>query len=316
MKQKGILMNNLITLSKQFAMFEKLCGGTLGIAAQHIESGQSISYKDSQFFLMCSTYKLPMAIYLLSLYEQQKVDLDELYTLKDTDLRSGFAFTLNDFDCRNGFPISYRNLLIMMLRESCNTSTDIILKKIGGPAAVTAFINEHDIFDMSIDRSTLEILAASDGVKNLPENLECTIEEYKALVSKVPKEELEKVKAAFSKDDKDCATPHAMTDVLVKLFQNEWINEDNTRWLLSTMRRNKLYPNRLMGLLPAKTPVAHKTGTASGFTNDAGIITLPHDLGHVAITAFIKDAPQDKTINERVIAEACRTVYDYFIFAC
>lgn len=68
-----------------------------------------------------------------------------------------------------------------------------------------------------------------------------------------------------------------------------------------------------MGLLPRRTPVAHKTGTATGYTNDVGIITLPHDGGHIAITAFIKESSKDKTCNERILAEVGRTVYDYFL---
>ena len=81
------------------------------------------------------------------------------------------------------------------------------------------------------------------------------------------------------------------------------------------MRRNKLYPNRLMGLLPPKTPVAHKAGTATGYTNDVGIITLPNQYGHIAITAFIKNSSKDKIPNERVLAEVGRTVYDYFLLS-
>lgn len=104
-----------------------------------------------------------------------------------------------------------------------------------------------------------------------------------------------------------------MTQLLIKLFKQELLNTDNTTWLLSTMRRNKLYPKRLMGLLPHRTPVAHKTGTATGYTNDVGIITLPHDLGHVAISAYIKDSKNDKVPNERVLAEVSRTVYDCFL---
>ncbi len=97
-----------------------------------------------------STGKLPTAIYLLHLNEENRINLDELYTLREVDLRPGSDFTLNNFDCRNGFPISIRNLLNMMLLESCNTSTDVILNKIGGPSAVTAYLKQIGIQGMTL----------------------------------------------------------------------------------------------------------------------------------------------------------------------
>ena len=307
-------MLNNAALEKQFSRFELETAGSLGVSAIHIESHREILFKSDQLFLMCSTYKIPIAIFLLHLSEEGKIDLNEIYTLREVDLRPGFAFTLNDFDCSQGFPISIRNLLLMMLRESCNTSTDIILRKIGGPRAVTQYLHHSGIQNMSVDRYCLECIAASDGITSLPKNLECTLSGYKALAAAVPLEELARAKIQNSQDTQDSTTPAAMTQLLIKLFKQELLNTNNTTWLLSTMRRNKLYPNRLMGLLPHRTPVAHKTGTAMGYTNDVGIITLPHDLGHVAISAYIKESKKDKVPNERVLAEVSRTVYDCFLF--
>jgi beta-lactamase class A len=200
-----------------------------------------------------------------------------------------------------------------MLRESCNTSTDIILRKIGGPKAVTEYLTSIGIKDMHNDRSCLEVIAATDGVTNLPANLECTLQQYKSLCAAVSDDDLIAAKQIFRTDIRDSATPQAMTDLLIKIFNNEILRPETITWLLSTMRRNKLYPNRLMGLLPPKTPVAHKTGTATGYTNDVGIVTLPDQYGHIAITAFIKNSSKDKISNERVLAEVGRTIYDYFL---
>jgi beta-lactamase class A len=308
-------MQNYTMLDKQFKSFEQYCEGILGVSAVHIESGNEISFNSDQLFLMCSTAKVAIAIYLLQISEENEIDLREQYSVRDVDLRPGFAFTINDFDCHTGFPISWRNLLMLMLRESCNTSTDIILRKLGGPSAISAYLQKVGIQNMTLDRYTIEAIADTEGVKNLPSNLECTLDQYKALSATVTPEELATAKKLFHDDSRDHATPSAMTTLLLKLFKNELLNEQNTSWLLNTMRRNKLYPNRLMGLLPHRTPVAHKTGTATGYTNDVGIITLPHNAGHIAITAFIKESRKDKIPNERVLAEVSRTVYDFFLFS-
>jgi beta-lactamase class A len=80
------------------------------------------------------------------------------------------------------------------------------------------------------------------------------------------------------------------------------------------MRGCKRGQLRLLGLLPHKTPVAHKTGTLTGFACDVGIITLPNEAGSIAISVFIKESNKELEHLERIIAEVGRTIYDYFLF--
>ena len=74
-------------------------------------------------------------------------------------------------------------------------------------------------------------------------------------------------------------------------------------------------PKRLKGLLPAGTPVAHKTGTDStrdgrtAATNDIGIITLP-DGRHLAIAVFVRDSGADEAARESTIAAAAKAAWD------
>jgi len=59
--------------------------------------------------------------------------------------------------------------------------------------------------------------------------------------------------------------------------------------------------------------VAHKTGTLGGVANDVGVITLPGDLGHVAISIFTKSSAKPEDASEKAVAEVARTIYDYFV---
>jgi beta-lactamase class A len=79
------------------------------------------------------------------------------------------------------------------------------------------------------------------------------------------------------------------------------------------MRRCRTGEARLKGMLPLGTEVAHKTGTIGGTTNDVGIITLPDDGGHVAITVFVKSSEKEASVRERTIAEVARAVHDFFL---
>ena len=51
------------------------------------------------------------------------------------------------------------------------------------------------------------------------------------------------------------------------------------------MSRTVTGPGRIEGLLPAGTPVAHKTGTIGGVANDVGYVALP-DGRRFAVAIF------------------------------
>jgi beta-lactamase class A len=59
--------------------------------------------------------------------------------------------------------------------------------------------------------------------------------------------------------------------------------------------------------------VAHKSGTISGSINDTGIVFLPYDAGHLAITVFMKNTKATTAVREHVIADITRYAYDYFV---
>ncbi len=309
-------MANLTKLQKQFAAFEKYCDGTLGISACHIETNNEMHFNAEQRFLMCSTYKVAIATYLLHKTERNEISLNDLCKISEKDFLPGIVSTLNQLNYDVPQQISIHSLLRLMLQESCNTSTGIILDKIGSPYALEKYLHQIHIHDIGMDFYSFDMFASWDGIKNLPKN--CTLAQYHELERAVPLTELEETRkiiiAEIEKTGESTATPQAMTLLLTKLFRHELLSKESTDLLLKIMRGCKRGPQRLMGLLPARTPVAHKTGTLTGYTCDIGIITLPHNAGNIAISAYIKNSSQDLMNNERVLAEVGRSVYDYFLF--
>lgn len=73
--------------------------------------------------------------------------------------------------------------------------------------------------------------------------------------------------------------------------------------------------NRIKGLLPAGTVVAHTTGTSrtvdgvTAATNDVGLVTLPNGQ-HLAIAVFVSDSMADDATREEVIAKVARATWD------
>lgn len=302
-------------LHQQFSLFEHFCNGNLGISAIHLPSNISIDYRSKQQFLLCSTYKLPIACCLLDKVIKQDLNLSDLYDITSSDLRPGMISTLNSFNYDTPVKISLLNLMQLMLQESCNSATDYILKILGGPSVVMAYLKKIGIEHLSIDRTTLEVMAAWDGLdEKITINSSFSLETYKKLSTEVEPIKLEEARKLFKDDFRDRGTPIAMTQLLLKIFNHEILSADYAELLFKIMRRCKIGASRIMGLLPSGTSVAHKTGTLQGYTNDVGIIYLPRDAGTVLLSVFVEHPVHLQQIGERVIAEVARTVYDYALF--
>ena len=128
-----------------------------GFTAIHIQSGRRISMNGSERFPMASAYKFPIAVHLLMLVDEGKVQLNHFIGIEPKDVRPGGVPLTDDFEFGESF-VSVQDLLEMMLTISDNTASDLILRLAGGPQAVTSRMRALGIEDISIDRSTIEHL--------------------------------------------------------------------------------------------------------------------------------------------------------------
>jgi len=110
-------------------------------------------------------------------------------------------------------------------------------------------------------------------------------------------------------------TPAAMLSLLEKFDAGKILSPNSTQLLVKWMSESPRIANRLKGLLPTGTPVAHKPGTSdvspegiAAATNDVGIIILPNKK-HLLIAVFVSDAKAAETTREWVIARIAQLVY-------
>ena len=103
---------------------------------------------------------------------------------------------------------------------------------------------------------------------------------------------------------------------LLRLFADHSpLTPEHTALLNTWMLETTTGPNRIKGLLPAGTPVAHKTGSSGeedGFipaTNDVGLITLPNGQ-RLALAVFVTDAHADQDTCDHVIATIAQAIYN------
>jgi beta-lactamase class A len=303
----------LLRLEREIKRLSSLTDGVVGAAATHLETRRKISLHGSERFPMASTFKVPIAVQLLTLVDQGRLQLDQMVTLKASDLHPGSG-TLSDLFNKPGLALSIRNLLELMMLISDNSATDVVLRLAGGPQEVTARIRTLGIEGVRVDRSTAQLIADWSGLATLPPESEWTPELFRRLFSTVSPEERRAAARRSEEDPRDTATPEGMALLLERIHRKDLLQKESAELLLDIMLRCRTGETRLKGILPAGTEVAHKTGTIGGTTNDVGIITLPDDAGRVAIAVFVKSAARETAVRERAIAEISRAIHDFFLF--
>jgi beta-lactamase class A len=173
-------------------------------------------------------------------------------------------------DSINGVPA--RSLMARMIIHSDNRATDILLKDLGGPGALHDWLQDNGVSGLRVDRTIAQLLGARRDLW----------------------------------DRRDSSTPHAMVDLLGRIYRAELIKPASRNYLLDLMSRCETGKNRMKALLPG-VPIEHKTGTLNGLADDVGFITLP-DGRRIAIAIFTRGGSD----RPRTIAEAARTIYDGF----
>ncbi len=233
-----------------------------------------------------------------------------MVTLEPADLHPGSG-EISDLMFHPGVSLSIENLMEMMLAISDNSAADLMLREAGGPEAVTTRMRELGLPGIRVDRSTALLISDWEGVKNVPPESQWTLDMWKRLENAVPNGQHMQARRTEMKDPKDTATPDDMTKLLVHIWKKDVLSPASSAELIGMMERCETGKARIKSMLPQGTDVAHKTGTLGGVSNDVGVITLPGNLGHVAISVFTKASSRPDAA-EKAIAEVARTVYDYF----
>ena len=290
-------------------------GAVFGVSARHLETGAERSYQSQLSFPMASTYKVAIGACALRRVDQGELALSAAIPIEPRQRST--SSILSTYFPQPGLEVSLHNLLDLMLTQSDNTATDVILEAIGGPATVQGCLQEAGVPDMRVNRSTAQILRQYAGV---PEPTDPAVSFHEQFTRMMQRGEATAYfmdgggapYQAFERDPQDHATPAAMTRLLEVIWQDEWLSPASGAVLRDILGRSG-EPVRLGRGLPSGIPLAHKTGTLSGTINDAGVFELPAGRGHVVVTVYVKSALGPHERIEDAIGDVARAVYDSFV---
>lgn len=268
-------------LRDQIQQIASAAKGKVGVSAVVLENGKAVSLNPHDHFPMQSVYKLPISMAVMQQVDAGKLKLDEkVHVAKSDFFRRGQHNPIRD-KYPNGVELSVGELVRFAISESDSTGSDLLLKLAGGAEAVQAYLK-----DLRVDG-----MVVADTEKEIGQDWQTQYQNW--------------------------ATPEAAVTLLRALHERRGLSEQSQALLLKHLIESRPGANRLKGLLPTGTVVAHKTGTSgtqngiTAATNDIGIITLPNG-NHLAIAVFVSDSSAEGKTREAVIARIAEVVFRDF----
>ena len=132
----------------RFAAMEKQLGLRIGIAALDTGSGNSIFYRESERFLMCSTVKVMLVAATLARVDAGHEQLDRTVHYQKSDLLEYAPETTKNL----ARGMSVRALCAAAITLSDNTAANLLFTGVEGPAGLTNFARKLDDSRTRFDR--------------------------------------------------------------------------------------------------------------------------------------------------------------------
>jgi len=259
----------LLQAGTGLAGLEQELDGRLGLFALDTGSGASLGYRQDERFPLCSTFKVMLVAATL----QKSMDIAEVmqqrvfYSARELVSHSPVAERHID----DGMTIS--ELCAATIQHSDNAAANLLMRFVGGPAAVTAFARRLGDQEFRLDRWEPEL------------------------------------NSAIPADPRDTTTPAAMARTLQRLLLDDTVLSPSQRDQLSEWMRSSITGiRRIRAGLPEDWDVADKTGSGPyGTANDIAVLWPPH-RAPVVLAIYTTQSAEAAVAREDVIALATEVV--------
>jgi beta-lactamase class A len=249
--------------------YERESGGRIGVHAENLATGRKLTWRADERFVMCSTFKASLAACELARVDRVEEQLAAMIPYGKADLLD-YA------------PVAKQNLAAgtMSVTEMCkaivelsdNTCANLLLARIGGPAALTAFWRSIGDSTSRLDHNEPELNRSPPG------------------------------------NPQDTTTPAAMAVNLRRLVVGEALSPASRALLTDWMVNCKTGANRLRGGLPASWTIGDKTGNNGKDASGDIAVVWPKPDTPILITAYTQGGTPNAAQIEAVFARIGRMV--------
>jgi beta-lactamase class A len=272
----------IVKLRQKIQQIASSSDGKLGIAVLDLAGKDTLTVNGKGHFAMQSVYKFHLGLAVLDQVDKGKFKLGQKILVKKQDLLPNTWSPLREKYPNGDVEIPLSELLQFTVAQSDNNGCDILFKLVGSPAYVDKYIKNIGIKDVAINTTEEEM-------HNDP-------------------------KAQFT----NWSTPWSAVKLMETFYQKKILSASGHDFMWKTLAEATTGSQKIKGLLPKGTVVAHKSGLSgandkgiTAATNDIGIVTLPNGK-HYAIAVFFANTKMADKDSDRVIAEVSKAVWDYF----
>jgi beta-lactamase class A len=260
--------------SRTLSALEARAGGRLGVCILDTQTGRHIGNRLDERFAMCSTFKLPLAAVVLREADRGRLRLDERIAFSEKDMLSHAPVT--------GKHLTEGGMTIVALAEAAQVTSDnvaanLLIRRLGGPAAFTTLLG-----------------ALGDRVTRL--------DRYEPTMNLVLPGEVN-----------DTTTPRAMAMTISQCLTGGLLTSKSRDLLVSWMIATQTGSKRIRAGLPKDWRSGDKTGTATAATmtdkcNDVAVAWPPGKAPMIVAAYFDSAVTSAETRDEdqAVLAEVGR----------
>jgi beta-lactamase class A len=253
--------------------YERETGGRIGLYAENLSTGAKIAWRADERFVMCSTFKASLAAFVLMRIDHGQDQLENMINFGSEDLLD-YAPAARHALAQNHTraSMSVAAMCEAAVELSDNTCANLLLARVGGPAALTTFWRSMGDAITRLDHNEPELNRSAPG------------------------------------DPNDTTTPAAMAGNLRRFLLGEILSQRSREYLTGWMLNCKTGNDRLRAGLPGNWRVADKTGNnGKDAAGDIGV-TWPSSGGPTLVCVYTQGGSPTAPQLEAVFAEIGRVV--------
>jgi beta-lactamase class A len=227
--------------------YERQTSGRIGLYAENLATGAKIAWRAEERFVMCSTFKASLAAFVLARADRGQDQLEQMIPYGPTDLLD-YAPVAKENLAKGAMSVA--DMCKAAVELSDNTCANLLLARVGGPAALTDFWRSTGDVVTRLDHNEPELNRSQPG------------------------------------DPNDTTTPAAMAGNLRRFVLGEVLSPASRERLAGWMLDCKTGANRLRAGLPKDWKIGDKTGNNGKDASGDIAVAWPTPAAPVLICAY------------------------------